>query len=170
MLDTYIYGSHAIVLAYDVTSFASYKNLQDWYHYVVKTVGNSKPPLVALMANKSLFTLVTTHCIVDLQHIRTVKKELHDRWATDNRFESFFVSAKNGDQVHAAFFSIAASLAKVKLDEATQASNQSVVTAHIVNYATVDAQLTKEEQPQGPTAVREVVASHGAKSNICIVC
>ncbi|RYG56562.1 hypothetical protein EON66_02600 [archaeon] len=53
MLRQYIYGAHAVVLAYDITNSESMANLQDWLDEVLATFGASVPYL-ALMGNKSM--------------------------------------------------------------------------------------------------------------------
>lgn len=49
--------------------------------------------------------------------MRTVRKELHERWAQDNNFKSFFVSAKTGDKVQTMFVKFASYLAQVSLSK-----------------------------------------------------
>ncbi|CAC5414232.1 RAB28 [Mytilus coruscus] len=55
MLENYIFGSHGIVLVYDITSYASFENLDDWYSSLKKVFGKeTKLPHVALVGNKSV--------------------------------------------------------------------------------------------------------------------
>jgi Ras-related protein Rab-28 len=126
LLSSYIYGSNAIILVYDLTNYASYKNLYEWYELVCKCFGDKKP-LVALMANKT-----------DMSHLRTVKKELADKWALENKFLNFSVSAKNGDHIHRSFVALAATLAQVPLPK--HELYPKVVKAQIVNHLLTDSQ------------------------------
>ena len=105
-MSNYLHGSHAIVLTYDVTNYASFKNLQEWYQ-LVQSVFKDNLPQIALMANKS-----------DMNHLRTVRKELHERWAAENNFLSFFVSAKTGDNVQASFYRLAGTLGQINIPKA----------------------------------------------------
>ncbi|KAK2158400.1 hypothetical protein LSH36_171g06017 [Paralvinella palmiformis] len=89
MLDKYVYGSHGILLVYDITNHSSFENVDDWYSSVKKVFDNqTKLPHIALVGNKC-----------DLEHMRTVKTEKHQKYATDHSMSSHFVSAKTGDSV-----------------------------------------------------------------------
>ncbi|KAF4663756.1 hypothetical protein FOL47_005567 [Perkinsus chesapeaki] len=71
MISRYIYGSDAVVLVYDITSYQSFQDLNDWLRLVDKatggqTGGQKRPPLLFLMGNKT-----------DLDHMRMVKSEKH---------------------------------------------------------------------------------------------
>jgi len=71
----YIYGSDALIFVYDVTNYQSFQNLDDWFE-LVKSLpeeaegdgyGVRPAAIKVLMGNK-----------VDLEHLRTVKKDRHD--------------------------------------------------------------------------------------------
>lgn len=75
MISNYIYGSDALVFVYDVTNYQSFQNLDDWLE-LAKNLGAEEArsgnatksgPLKILMGNK-----------IDLEHLRTVKKDRHD--------------------------------------------------------------------------------------------
>ena len=58
----YLYGAHAILFVYDVTSSASLDALQEWVSASRKAARqHDRPPLFALIANKA-----------DLEHARQV--------------------------------------------------------------------------------------------------
>jgi len=80
MLANYIYGSHGVILVYDVTNMESFKNLEDWYD-LVKTTFKDKErmPYVAMIGNK-----------MDLNHLRVVKSEKHSLFAVENGMSGFF--------------------------------------------------------------------------------
>jgi Ras-related protein Rab-28 len=52
-LSTYIFGSHAVVLIYDITNYDSFVNLKEWHSVVLSSVGGTEKPYVALMGNKT---------------------------------------------------------------------------------------------------------------------
>jgi Ras-related protein Rab-28 len=113
MLGNYIYGSHAIVFAYDCTNFQSFTNIEDWYTLVSQVfVGKSSPAMV-LMANK-----------VDMGHLRAVTLQKHSQFATERNMTSYFVSAKTGDNVSPAFFTFASNLAGVPVKKTHLEANQ----------------------------------------------
>ena len=121
MIKNYIYGAHAVLLCYDITSKDSFQNLEDWYRLVRKTFDKTQLPYIALVGNKT-----------DMSHMRAVAREKHKGFAEENDMYSYFVSAKTGDMVSSSFFRIAADLAGVvltKLDVVVQP-----VRAAIVDY------------------------------------
>ncbi|XP_074678242.1 ras-related protein Rab-28 isoform X2 [Strix aluco] len=135
MLDKYIYGAQGILLVYDITNGQSFENLEDWYNVVKKVNEESETqPLVALVGNKSLLG-VLLHQPVDLEHMRTVKVDKHQRFCQENNFSSHFVSAKTGDSVFLCFQRIAADILGIKLNKAELEQSQRVVKADIVNYS-----------------------------------
>uniref|UniRef100_A0A8D2QDP4 RAB28, member RAS onco family n=1 Tax=Zonotrichia albicollis TaxID=44394 RepID=A0A8D2QDP4_ZONAL len=75
------------------------------------------------------------HRQVDLEHIRTVKADKHQRFCQENNFSSHFVSAKTGDSVFLCFQRIAADILGIKLNKAELEQSQRVVKADIVNYS-----------------------------------
>ncbi|XP_021141823.1 ras-related protein Rab-28 isoform X6 [Columba livia] len=114
MLDKYIYGAQGILLVYDITNGQSFENLEDWYNVVKKVNEDSETqPLVALVGNK-----------VDLEHMRTVKVDKHQRLCQENNFSSHFVSAKTGDSVFLCFQRIAADILGIKLNKAELEQSQ----------------------------------------------
>ncbi|XP_025977798.1 ras-related protein Rab-28 isoform X4 [Dromaius novaehollandiae] len=114
MLDKYIYGAQGILLVYDITNCQSFENLEDWYNAVKKANEDSETqPLVALVGNK-----------IDLEHMRTVKVDKHQRFCQENNFSSHFVSAKTGDSVFLCFQRIAADILGIKLNKAEMEQSQ----------------------------------------------
>uniref|UniRef100_A0A8B9VCQ3 Ras-related protein Rab-28 n=1 Tax=Anas zonorhyncha TaxID=75864 RepID=A0A8B9VCQ3_9AVES len=118
MLDKYIYGAQGILLVYDITNCQSFENLEDWYNVVKKVTEESETqPLVALVGNK-----------IDLEHMRTVKVDKHQRFCQENNFSSHFVSAKTGDSVFLCFQRIAADILGIKLNKAEMEQSQVIST------------------------------------------
>nr|XP_033804956.1 ras-related protein Rab-28 isoform X2 [Geotrypetes seraphini] len=125
MLDKYIYGAQGVLLVYDITNYQSFENLEDWYTMVKKmNKETDSQPFVALVGNKT-----------DLEHMRTVKAEKHQRFCQENGTSSHFVSAKTGDSVFLCFQRVAADILGIKLNKAEMEQSQRVVKADIVNYS-----------------------------------
>ncbi|KAJ8317622.1 hypothetical protein KUTeg_005526 [Tegillarca granosa] len=124
MLDNYIYGSNGILLVYDITNHASFENVEDWYNAVKKVFGrDTRMPHMALVGNK-----------IDLEHMRTVKVEKHQKYAQERGMSSHFVSAKTGDSVSLCFQRIAAEILGIKLTKPEVEQHQRVVKAEIIQY------------------------------------
>ncbi|XP_035674505.1 ras-related protein Rab-28-like [Branchiostoma floridae] len=129
MLDKYIFGAHGILLVYDITNYQSFDNLEDWYEKIREVCKDQpKLPHIALVANKS-----------DLEHMRTVKQEKHQRFATENGFTSHFVSAKTGDSVNLCFQKISAEILGIKLTKPEVEQQTRVVKADIVQYSNAES-------------------------------
>ncbi|XP_056328680.1 ras-related protein Rab-28 isoform X3 [Danio aesculapii] len=124
MLDKYIYGAQGVLLVYDITNSQSFENLEDWLSMVRKANEESDvQPAISLIGNK-----------IDLEHMRTVKMEKHQRFCQENGLISQFVSAKTGDSVFLCFQRLAAEILGIKLNKAEMEQSQ-VVKADIVNYS-----------------------------------
>ncbi|XP_072921097.1 ras-related protein Rab-28 isoform X1 [Hemitrygon akajei] len=136
MLDKYIYGAQGILLVYDITNYQSFENLEDWYA-IVKKVNDEceQQPMVALVGNK-----------IDLEHIRTVKTDKHQRFCQENNISGHFVSAKTGDSVFLCFQRFAADIIGIKLNKAEIEQSQHIVRAELVNYLH-DANLSQGSAP-----------------------
>lgn len=125
MLDKYIYGAQGVLLVYDITNSQSFENLEDWLNMVRKANEESDTqPAISLIGNK-----------IDLEHMRTVKMEKHQRFCQENGLVSQFVSAKTGDSVFLCFQRLAAEILGIKLNKAEMEQSQHVVKADIVNYS-----------------------------------
>lgn len=123
MVSNYIHGSHAVCLCYDITNYQSFQHLEDWYCLVRRTFDPNSLPYCALMANK-----------YDLSHIRAVKSEKHDQFVDENGLYQYTVSAKTGEQVHPAFFKIAADLAGVTITGPDMEVAQVPTKAVLINH------------------------------------
>jgi Ras-related protein Rab-28 len=132
MISNYIFGSHAVLLVYDITNYQSFQDLEDWLRLVKRTFDaageNSQMPYAALVGNK-----------LDLGHLRAVRRETHDQFCDENDLNSFLCSAKSGDQVKAAFTRIAADLAGVTISKPELDIAQSAVKAEIIDHVQNDA-------------------------------
>jgi Ras-related protein Rab-28 len=123
MISKYIFGAQAVILAYDITKFETFQNLEDWLQIVKTTCANGTMPLLALVGNKN-----------DLAHLRAVKLDKHTAFSDANKMHSYFVSAKSGDAVNTCFTRLAAELANVPLSKADLEATGKVVEAQLVNH------------------------------------
>jgi Ras-related protein Rab-28 len=101
MLDKYIYGADAILLVYDITNYSSFENLEDWYQTALRYNQNTKKVYYALIANKC-----------DLEHIRAVKQDKHNKFVKEKAIQSFAISAKTGESVSVILFQFGLQLEK----------------------------------------------------------
>lgn len=123
MVGNYIYGSHAVVLVYDITNYQSFQHLEDWLMLVRRAFPDGQGPYIALMANKA-----------DLSHMRAVKIEKHDAFAEENALFGYNTSARSGENVQTSFFRIAADLAGVTLSRPELDVVQNPTKAEIINH------------------------------------
>lgn len=154
MLRSYIFGAHAVVLAYDITNAASFADLEDWLSEC-RSVFKDKMPLLALVGNKSALgqrgaTAAVPHpppphpattplpsptvLAADMGHMRTVKPQKHKDFADSNGMASYFVSAKTGDNVAAMFYRVAADLAGVTVSKPELQVAAKVIPATIIDH------------------------------------
>ncbi|XP_058654707.1 ras-related protein Rab-28 isoform X2 [Onychostoma macrolepis] len=134
MLDKYIYGAQGVLLVYDITNSQSFENLEDWLNMVRKANEESDAqPAISLIGNK-----------IDLEHMRTVKMEKHQRFCQENGLISQFVSAKTGDSVFLCFQRLAAEISGIKLNKAEMEQSQHIVKAELVDYPQDEGPITQE--------------------------
>ncbi|XP_022344290.1 ras-related protein Rab-28-like [Crassostrea virginica] len=144
MLETYVFGSNGILLVYDITNLASFENIEDWYSCAKKVFGkDTKLPHLALVGNK-----------IDLEHMRTVKMDKHQKFAQERGMSSHFVSAKTGDNVSLCFQRVAAEILGIRLTKPEVEQHQRVVKAEIID--------SKHEAAAKPVA-------SPAKSSLCSI-
>ena len=167
LLASYIYGSDAVILTYDITNLDSFNNLEEWLKYVRHIFSENyegrkkneeiKDPLIVVFANKC-----------DLSHERKVKRDLHDLWTQQYGFQSFFVSAKTGDMVNLSFVKLAARLVGIQLPQGQLDGATKVIVAPIINHG-----VPNEEKPQEPTqsiqSVPSTPRSNVVKSRMCCI-
>uniref|UniRef100_A0A8C6NIK0 Ras-related protein Rab-28 n=1 Tax=Nothobranchius furzeri TaxID=105023 RepID=A0A8C6NIK0_NOTFU len=138
MLDKYVYGAHGVLLVYDITNYQSFENLEDWFNMVKKANEDSDiQPAVFLVGNK-----------IDLEHMRTVKADKHQRFCQENGLISQFVSAKTGDSVYLGFQRVAAEILGIKLNKAEIEQSQRIVKAELVDYPQDGGPITQENTQQ----------------------
>ncbi|XP_016373802.1 ras-related protein Rab-28-like isoform X2 [Sinocyclocheilus rhinocerous] len=134
MLDKYIYGAQGVLLVYDITNSQSFENLEDWLKMVRKANEESDTqPAISLIGNK-----------IDLEHMRTVKMEKHQRFCQENGLLSQFVSAKTGDSAFLCFQRLAAEMLGMKLNKAEMEQSQCIVKAELVDYPQDEGPIRQE--------------------------
>lgn len=146
MLNNYIFGAHGVLLVYDITNYSSFENLDDWFRQVKQVCGAGPMPHMALLGNKS-----------DLEHMRTVKQDKHQKFANDHNMTNYFVSAKTGESVSLCFQKIAADILQIKLTKPEIDQHQRVVKAEIIDYG----------NSYNPSAARQ--APKQQKSSLCVI-
>ncbi|CAL8271352.1 unnamed protein product, partial [Boreogadus saida] len=123
-----------VLLVYDITNYQSFENLEDWFSMLKKANEESQvQPLVCLVGNK-----------IDLEHMRTVKSDKHQRFCQENGLISQFVSAKTGDSVFLCFQRVAAEILGVKLNKAEMEQSQMIVKAELVNYPQDEGPISQD--------------------------
>ncbi|CAK0813626.1 unnamed protein product [Prorocentrum cordatum] len=158
MVTSYIFGSHAVVLCYDITNYQSFQHLEDWYSLVRRTFAGAQMPYVALMANKQ-----------DLSHIRAVKPEKHSQFADENDLYSYLVSARTGENVSPSFYRIAADLAGVTLSRPELEVTQNPCKAEIINHQTT-RRGPPRDQRRGHSQVGQELRRHVIRSALRAPC
>ncbi|KAL8568015.1 Ras-related protein Rab-28 [Nucella lapillus] len=123
MLSNYIFGAHGVVLVYDITNYSSFENLEDWYNAVKKVCAGGPLPHVALVGNKT-----------DLEHMRTVKQDKHQKFSQENNMTSYFVSARTGETVNLCFQRVAADILKIKMTCPEVEQQHRVVKAEVIHH------------------------------------
>ncbi|ORX54803.1 P-loop containing nucleoside triphosphate hydrolase protein [Piromyces finnis] len=103
MIANYLYGAQAILLCYDVTHTLSFQNLEKCLNIVNKILlskqSRKNKPYIACVGNK-----------IDLFHMQTVSKEMHETFISNNKLNGFYVSAKTGENVNNMFLQITSNL------------------------------------------------------------
>lgn len=138
MIKNYIFGAQAVLLCYDVTNYASFQNLEDWYRLVQQTNKGGTMPYVALCGNKT-----------DMNHMRAVKLDKHNMFAEENEMYSYFMSAKTGDSVNSSLYRIAADLAGVVLTKPEIEVAAKPVKAEIVDHLKDDPDVEEPDHSKG---------------------
>jgi len=58
MIQNYIYGANAVLLAYDITNYQSFQNLTDWMTLVKRAFDGSPLPLIVLVGSKGMVMIL----------------------------------------------------------------------------------------------------------------
>ncbi|XP_071828519.1 ras-related protein Rab-28-like [Apostichopus japonicus] len=133
MLENYVYGAHGVLLVYDITNSSSFDNVEDWLQKVKEVFKDQeKGPHIALVGNK-----------MDLEHMRAIKPDKHNKLAQEYGFSSHFVSAKTGDSVNLCFQRIAAEILGIKLSKSELEQASRVVKAEVANYSGTESAVPR---------------------------
>jgi Ras-related protein Rab-28 len=134
MLENYIYGANAVLLVYDITNYTSFENLDEWLKEMTRicTKNNLPLPYMALVANK-----------LDLEHLRTVKKEKHIAFAQKHKMSSHLLSAKTDDMVYQCFLKVAANVLRIPLTSSDLDASQ--VRSHDFKCLSHDSRILSHD-------------------------
>lgn len=99
---TFYQGAVGAMLVYDITRRSTFDNLENWRKELLKTV--KEEPVTVVIGNK-----------VDLSNLREVRTEDGKRYAKEINASFFETSAKNGENVEAAFNLLVKEIIKRKL-------------------------------------------------------
>ncbi|BFY97012.1 hypothetical protein BsWGS_00051 [Bradybaena similaris] len=147
MLENYIFGAHAVLLVYDITNFSSFENLEDWFKVVSKVCGTGPMPYMALIGNKR-----------DLEHMRTVKEDKHQKFAQEHSAISYFVSAKTGESVSFCFQKIASDILQVRMSKPEVEEHHRVLKAEVINCNNSNtASATQIHRPQHQSSLCHIM-------------
>lgn len=117
MLPKYITGTSAIFLVYDITDPNSFADIQDWYRLIqrcIKEVAEHERNIANGTGGISSLSLerIPTYIVgnkMDLQHLRKIPKSEQDSFIQRNKLDGgFYTSARSGENVLTAFYSVAA--------------------------------------------------------------
>jgi len=147
MMNSYIYGAHAIILCYDITNIQTFININQWYNLILKTFKDKTLPYVSIIGNKS-----------DLNHLRAVKNQKHYNFCDTHDCVGFFVSARTGENLLASFYKITSDVSGIPLTKNQIESLTKTLQASIIDYA--------QNNPNEKT-VKEHVTEH--KTSRCII-
>jgi len=123
MLDKYIYKADVVVFVYDITNISSFENVEDWLDTVKNIMSQDSE------ASNYKFALVGNK--IDLEHLRMVRLDRHEKFATEHNMSSHFISAKTGDSVDVCFYRMAAKACGVKINSVELEQQRRVVRAAI---------------------------------------
>ncbi|MHA1606888.1 MAG: GTP-binding protein [Candidatus Freyarchaeota archaeon] len=99
---TFYQGAVGAMLVYDITRRSTFDNLENWRKELLKNV--KEEPVTVVIGNK-----------VDLSNLREVRTEDGKRYAKEINASFFETSAKNGENVEAAFNLLVKEIIKRKL-------------------------------------------------------
>ena len=139
---------------YDVTNLQSFENLEDWYQTVMKYCASRKP-LFALVGNKCPLIFLKLPwldrlLLGDLEHLRAVKSDKHQRFAKDHDTLSYFVSAKTGESVENLFRQVTAHLMHIVLPKNDYEATR-IITAPIIRQESSSPAPVQSLPPTGQT-------------------
>ncbi|KAI4486940.1 hypothetical protein M0802_012197 [Mischocyttarus mexicanus] len=159
MLDKYVFAANIILLVYDITNTSSFEILDEWTNKI-RGMSESieESPLMALIGNKC-----------DMEHQRSVKKDKSHRYAAENGFPYYDMSARTGESVSLCIVSLAAQILGVRLSRNDQDFHKPIIIAEIGD--TVDMNTIHKVVKRFPNKRHNPISFHshfpGSKSTVC---
>lgn len=159
MLDKYVFAANIILLVYDITNSSSFEILDEWTNKI-RRINESmeETPLMALVGNKC-----------DVEHQRTVKKDKSHRYAAENGFPYYDMSARTGESVSLCIVSLAAQVLGVRLSRTDQDFHKPIIIAEIGD--TVDMRTVGKVVKRFPNKRNQPIPFHShfptSKSAVC---
>ena len=134
LIPNYIRGASLIFLVYDITNQQSFTHLPDW----IKFINNIENTNIVIVGNK-----------IDLENKRVITFEEGKKFAEENNYEIYEVSAKEGTGLFDMFFNSIASLpvfdslnnpkmTKEEIIEALKKENLEKIDERKINEETVE--------------------------------
>ena len=128
MLPQYVWGADIVFLCYDVTDAQSFADAEDWLALarrapppqqgglVVRSEAAAAAAEAAAPASASHAPTYLLGNKVDLEHLRRVTENMHDRFVREHGLRGgFLISARSGENVLTAFYSATADFLGVTL-------------------------------------------------------
>ncbi|KAK2579277.1 hypothetical protein KPH14_008236 [Odynerus spinipes] len=159
MLDKYVFAANIILLVYDITNSSSFEILDEWTNKIRRINESTEDtPLMALVGNKC-----------DIEHQRTVKKDKSHRYAAENGFPYYDMSARTGESVSLCIVSLAAQVLGVRLSRTDQDFHKPIIIAEIGD--TVDMRTIQKVVKRFPNKRHHQIPFHShfpsSKSAVC---
>ena len=118
MMKNYVAKADIVFLTYDITNPSSFSDIPHWHSHIKKE--STKNPKVYLLANKC-----------DLEHLRRVKREDHDRYVQDQCEDGRHVSARTGQNLMVVLCEAVAKVCKISVTKQDLAHLKQTLVAHL---------------------------------------
>jgi Ras-related protein Rab-28 len=116
MMGPYIMSTDIAFVVYDVTDVQSFNDVNDWLAVFRREVNKIKQQDAAAFKNMPHMYLVGNK--IDLQHLRKVSEEQHDKLIAQQQLKGgYFISARSGDNVLKSFVQATGSRLGIELTQ-----------------------------------------------------
>ena len=118
MMKTYVAKADIVFLTYDITNPSSFSDIPHWHSHVKKE--STKHPKVYLLANKC-----------DLEHLRRVRREDHDKYVQMQCEGGRHVSARTGQNLMIMLCEAVAKVCNISVSTQDLAHLRQALVAHL---------------------------------------